>query len=186
MSISELVRKARSIRRYDESTPVSREQLIRLVDCVRVAPCGGNMQKLRYRIVSDRDECGRIFPHIKWAAALKDWDGPAEGERPTGYIAVLSKADPAADVGIAGAVIQLAAADAGLGTCMLGAIDRAAIASELHIPEELSIKLLIAVGVPAERVVIEEASNGDDLAYYRTADGVHHVPKLKLEDVLIA
>jgi len=40
------------------------------------------------------------------------------------------------------------------------------------------------VGVPAEKVVIEEAEAGESLAYYRTPDGVHHVPKLKLADVL--
>ena len=143
------------------------------------------MQKLRYRIVSDATECERIFPFIKWAGALKDWDGPTEGERPTGYVAILSKSDPATDVGIVGAVIQLAASEKGLGTCMLGAIDRKKIAAELKLPDGLDLKLLIAVGVPAEKVVIEEASEGDDLAYYRAEDGVHHVPKLRLEDVLV-
>ena len=185
MSMSELVRKARSIRRYDSSRPASRAQLVELVDCARVAPCAGNMQKLRYRLVFERSECERIFPHIKWAAALKDWKGPAEGERPTGYIAILSPADSSTDVGIAGAVIQLAARDMGLGTCMLGAIDRDAIALELKIPDGLGLKLLVSVGVPAESVVLEEASAGDSLAYYRTPDGVHHVPKFKLGDILI-
>ena len=185
MSMYELVRKARSIRRYNSSRPVSKSQLMELVDCARVAPCGGNMQKLRYRIVFEKSECDRIFQHIKWAAALKDWDGPEEGERPTGYIAILSPADSGTDVGIAGAVIQLAAADMGLGTCMLGAIGREAIASELKLPDHLGIRLLVAVGIPAETVVLEEAEPGGNLAYYRTPDSVHHVPKLGLADVLI-
>lgn len=185
MSVSDLAKRARSIRRYDESKPVSKEDLLALVDIARIAPCGGNQQRLRYRLVTGQQECDDIFQFIKWAGSLKDWVGPAEGERPTGYIAVLCEGGPAHDVGIVGGIIQLAAAEMGLGTCMLGAIDRESIAYRLSVPEELSLKLLIAVGVPAERVVLERASQGGDLAYYRTEDGVHHVPKLSLEDVLV-
>ncbi len=82
-------------------------------------------------------------------------------------------------------MIQLAAAEKGLGTCMLGAIDRAAIASELKVPDGMGVKLLVAVGVPAEKVVLEDACGGESLAYYRTSDDVHHVPKLGLEDVIV-
>ena len=185
MSISDLARKARSIRRYDESKPVSKEDLIALVDIARIAPCGGNQQRLRYRLVTGQQECDEIFQFIKWAGALKDWEGPSVGERPTGYIAILCEGGPAHDVGIVGATIQLAAAEKGMGTCMLGAIDRESIAYRLSIPEGLSVKLLMAVGIPGETVVLEDASQGDDLAYYRTEDGVHHVPKLGLDDVLV-
>jgi nitroreductase len=185
MSMRDLVVKARSIRRYDESKPVSKEDLLSLVDIARLAPCGGNQQRLRYRLVTGQQECDDIFQFIKWAASLEDWAGPSEGERPTGYIAILCEGGPAHDVGIVGGIIQLAAAEKGLGTCMLGAIDREGIAYRLSIPEELSVKLLIAVGVPGENVVLEDSSEGDDLVYYRTEDGVHHVPKLGLDDVIV-
>jgi nitroreductase len=185
MSILELVRKARSVRRYDASRSVSRDDLLGLVDAARQAPCGNNRQRLRYRLVHEPDECQCMFPFIKWAGSLKEWDGPTEGERPTGYIVILSEDDPRTDVGIAGAVMQLAAAERGLGTCMLGSIKRDEIKSALSIPEQLNVLLLIAVGYPSETVVLEDASVGESLNYYRTEDGRHHVPKLRLADIII-
>ena len=186
MNMRELVMKARSVRRFDASQPVSRDALRGLVDLARCAPCGGNQQKLRYRIVSDADECAAVFPHIAWAGALPDWPGPAEGERPTGYLAIVGEGGADTDTGIAAQTIQLAAAEQGLGCCMLGAIKRDRIKAALGLPGELDIKLLLALGVAAETIEIDAATAGDDLRYYRGADDVHHVPKLRLEDVLIA
>lgn len=186
MSFKDLVRGARSIRRYDESQRISEEQLRTLVDIARVCPCGGNKQALRYRVVGEAAECNAVFPHIAWAGALPDWPGPAEGERPTGYIAVCSEGQPGTDTGIAAQTIQLAAAEMGFGACMLGAIKRDEIKKVLSIPVQYEIRLLISLGKPAEKVVIEDASTGDDLRYYRTEDEIHHVPKLKIEDVLIS
>ena len=126
-----------------------------------------------------------VFPNIAWAGALPDWPGPSEGERPTGYIAVCSEGKPGTDVGIAAQTIQLAASEMAFGACMLGSIKRDEIQKALSIPDRYEIKLLIALGKPAEKVVIDNASAGDDLRYYRTEDDTHHVPKLSLEDILI-
>lgn len=185
MSMEELVRKARTVRRYDESDPIREEDLRKLVDMVRIVSCGGNLQKLRYRIISAPGECRAVFHHIAWAGALKDWPGPGEGERPTGYIAILGEGASTVNTGIAAQTIQLAACEMGYGCCMLGSLERDAIMDALCIPDPYTIQLLLALGKPAETVVIEEASKGEDLNYYRTADGVHHVPKLKLEEVLV-
>ena len=185
MNIAALVRKARSIRRYDQSRAVPMEILFSLVDSARLSPCGGNQQKLRYRIIREEPECSAVFPHISWAAALKEWPGPARGERPTAYIAIAGPGPATADTGIAAQTIQLAAAEAGLGSCMLGAINRDEIAKVLGLPAEMQVGLLIALGYPAEEVVLEEAGTGESLAYYRTQDGKHHVPKLQLKDVLL-
>lgn len=185
MAMNDLVRKARTIRRFMESERISEEILVSLVDIARVTSCGGNQQPLRYRIVSSAEECDAVFPHLAWAAALKDWAGPEDGERPTGYIVIVSEKDSSTDVGIAAQTIQLAAAEQGWGACMLGSIRRPEIKAMLNIPDPLSVRLVIALGRPAEEVVLEEASAGADLAYYRSEDGIHHVPKLRIEDVLI-
>ena len=55
----------------------------------------------------------------------------------------------------------------------------------LELPSELSARLVIAIGYPKEEVVIDEVSCTDNLKYYRDEENVHHVPKLKLEDVLL-
>ncbi|MCX7590976.1 MAG: nitroreductase family protein [Kiritimatiellae bacterium] len=186
MNMKELVKRARSTRRFDQSRPIGKDVLLALVDMARLSPCGGNTQPLRYRIVHDPDECRAIFPFIAWAAALKPWPGPAEGERPTGYILILGQ-DQTADVttGIAAQTMHLAAAEMGYGCCMLGAIQRDKIKQTLKIPDPYQVKLALAFGVPAEKIVIEEVAAGTDLRYYRTPDDVHHVPKLRLEDVLV-
>jgi len=185
---AQLVKKARSIRRFAESDPIPLAVLRDLVDTARLAPCGGNQQPLRYRIVAG-DECAKIFPFIAWAAALKDWDGPAPGERPTGYVVILSSAErknaPQTDMGIAAQTIQLAAAAQGYGACMLGAIKRPEIHAALGLPDAWAVQLMVALGRPAETVVIEDLAPGADTAYYRTADGIHHVPKRTLDEVLI-
>ncbi len=184
----DLVKKARSHRRFLESDPIPPETLRELVDIARLAPCGGNQQPLRYRIVTG-DECAAVFPYIAWAGALKDWEGPAEGERPTGYIAILSSADrnspPHADMGIAAQTIQLAATDLGYAACMLGAIKRPEIHKALGLPDAWAVNLLVALGRPGETVVIEDLAPGGDTAYYRTPDGIHHVPKRTLDEVLV-
>jgi len=126
-----------------------------------------------------------LFPHLRWAGALKDWPGPAEGERPTGYIIILSEANPGHNVGIAAQTIQLAAAEAGYGVCMMGAINRDAIKAAFNIPDDINVHLVLAIGKPAETVVIEPMPADGNTAYWRSEDGVHHVPKRALEDVLV-
>ncbi len=184
----ELVRNARSFRRFREDEPVSLDILRELVDMARLVPCGGNQQPLRYRIVHGND-CARVFPHLAWAAALKDWDGPGPGERPTGYIIILSSAGrknpPNTDIGIAAQTIQLGATHLGFGACQLGSIKRDLIHRDLGIPNEWAVNLVIAIGKPGETVVIEDLAPGAPTAYFRTSDNVHHVPKRTLDEVLV-
>jgi len=182
---ADLVRRARTYRRFVESDRIPAETLRGLVDVARIASCGGNSQKLRYMIVSELDDCAALFPSLAWAAALKDWPGPAEGERPTGYIIILSEAGAGHNVGIAAQTIQLAATEAGYGVCMMGAIKRDDIKATFSIPEAVNVHLVLAIGKPAETVVIEPMPESGSTAYWRSEDGVHHVPKRALGDVLV-
>ncbi len=185
MKLAELVRKARTCRRFGESAPISARELREMVDIARIVPSTGNSQRLRYLIVGNPEGCARLFPKLAWAAALKDWPGPAEGERPTGYIIILSEANDATNVGIAAQTIQLAASEAGYGTCMMGAIKREEIKAEFNIPEGMNVHLVLAIGKPAETVVIEPMPADGGTAYWRSEDGVHHVPKRSLEEVVV-
>lgn len=187
MIFRDLVRGARTIRRFVESEAVPEAVLLELVDIARIVPSGGNQQPLRYRIVCGA-EARRLDPLVAWAALLKDWGGPRPGERPTGFIIMLSaagKPQPQTDIGIAAQTIQLAAAERGYGACMMGSIKREEIHRALEIPEEWAVILVIALGRPAETVVLEDPGPGGETRYYRTPDEVHHVPKRRLEDVLI-
>jgi len=181
----ELVAKARSYRRFDEVTRITEGELRDLIEVVRLAPSGGNMQTLRFRLLWSADECSALFPCVAWAGYLKDWPGPAEGERPTAYIGIVGPDDCNANTGIAAQTIQLAAAEMGIGVCMIGSFKREAAGKALRVPEDLKLQLIIALGRPAETVVLEDIHAGASIEYYRDAEGVHHVPKIVADDLIL-
>jgi nitroreductase len=188
-TLQELVVKNRSYRRFHESHAVSRETLVELVGLARYCASAANRQPLRYILSADPKTNDLIFPCLTWAAYLKDWPGPAPGERPAAYIIMLIDQnitkDWWCDDGIAAQTILLGAVERGLGGCMLGAIDRERLRKALNIPEHLLIRLVIAIGKPAEKVVVDDLEPGGDIKYWRDENGVHHVPKRKLEELII-
>ena len=84
--IRDLVLKNRSYRRFHENTPVEYETLKELVDLARHSASAANLQPLKYVLSCDPKKNDLIFSHLAWAAYLKDWPGPAEGERPAAYV----------------------------------------------------------------------------------------------------
>jgi nitroreductase len=185
--IKDLAKKNRSYRRFYEEKRISMEELLDMVDAARLTPSGANKQPIRYILSCDDKTNGIIFPNLRWAGYLADWDGPAKGERPTAYIIMVEPAGVNApnDEGIAGQTILLSAVEKGMGGCFIGNIDRENLAKALNIPPEYSIKLVIALGYPKEEVVIEEINDNDDIKYYRDEKQVHHVPKVRLDDLVL-
>jgi nitroreductase len=189
-SLRDLVIRNRSYRRFDESHRISHETLLELVGLARCTASATNRQPLKYILSSDPDTNDRIFPCLFWAAFLQDWKGPAPGERPTAYIVVLIDQtltkDWWCDDGIALQTMLLGAVEKGLGGCMIGAIDKDRLRKELAIPEHLKIRLVLALGKPAEKVVLEDLEPGGDTRYWRDEDGVHHVPKRGLDELIVS
>lgn len=189
MGFSELVRAARSYRRFDEAAGMPRDVLVDLVDAARQTASGANRMPLRYRIVVSDEERAAIFPHLAWAGALKDWSGPVPGERPAGYIVICDAGGgttTAVDEGIAAQTIVLAAAAAGYGACMMHAFNKGRVSRALGLPQDAAPLMVIALGVPGETVVMEPLAPGaESTDYWRDDAGVHHIPKRALEDVLL-
>ena len=187
--IEHLSRTTRSFRRFRESYPVTETLMTQWVNNARVTASAANKQPLRYHIVTDSDQCARVFDTLSWAAALPDWDGPKVGERPTGYIvmAVDSKTFEGElwrfDAGIAAQTIMLASTEEGFGGCMILSFERKKLKEVLDMPEGLEPVLVLALGRPIEDVRLVDAE-GDDTTYYRNENQVHFVPKRRLEDVL--
>jgi len=186
MSLRQLMQEARSCRRFLPEPAVSHEQLITLIDCARLAPSSGNLQPLRYRPITGTD-CQRVLPCLQWAALMPEWAGPQPEEQPTAYLLLCTANETPApmDVGIAAAVLQLAAHETDLGACMFQNVDHKRLHHELQLPDDYSVRLVMAFGHPAEIRQCAEVSAADGLAYWRDHDGVHHVPKLRVEDVII-
>ncbi len=88
------------------------------------------------------------------------------------------------DHGIAVQSILLGATEKGLGGCQFNAIDRVALAQELNLPDHLEIVTVIALGKPNEVVVIEQLGDSGDIKYWRDEQGIHHVPKRGLNDLI--
>ena len=187
--LKDLILADRSYRRFRENEIVDCGMLKELVDLGRLSASGANLQPLKYMISCDRERNALIFPHLAWAGYLKDWSGPAEGERPAAYIIILCDTDiaksPGCDHGIAAQSILLGAAEKGLGGCMIGSIDREGLRRALDIPGRYDILLVLALGKPAEEVVLETVGKDGDIRYWRDEKGVHHVPKRGLEEVIL-
>ena len=183
-----LVAASRSYRRFSGDW-LGAGELEALVDAARLAPCGNNMQVVRFRVVSGREACESVLGHLRWAALLRDWDGPSEDEQPRGYVVAClpdglsSNPIRLIDVGIAAQTMALAACARGLGCCMLRSFDDG-LAGDLGLPEGLTPALVLAVGARGERVRLEGADTDHGLAYWRASDGTHCVPKLGLKDRL--
>ena len=186
--ISELVKMSRSYRRFEQDKPVSREMLVSLIELARLAPSAGNKQPLKYILSWTAEKNTIIFPCLAWAAYLKDWHGPAEGERPTGYIVILGDneiADPVPwDHGIVAQTMVLGAVEMGLRGCIIASIDRERLREGLTIPSRYQIMLVVALGYPNEKIVLEEVEGGE-IKYWRDQNGVHHVPKRSLGELIL-
>ena len=189
MDIRKLVKKNRSYRRFHEDQPVSGGLLKELVDTARFVPSAANRQPLRYIISNDPRTNAGIFPALSWAGYIQDWSGPRKGRRPPAYIVILADTGlreySGCDHGIAAQTILLGAAEKGLGGCIIGLIQKERLRDKLNIPDDMKILLVLALGKPAEEVVVEKPGPEGDIRYYRDEEGIHHVPKRSLSDVLI-
>jgi nitroreductase len=187
-SIKDLITRNRSYRRFYHDKPMTEKQLQDLVDLARLSPSAANLQPLKFIVSHKPGKNENIFSCLAWAGYLKDWPGPEENERPTGYIVILGDTEIAKDFGcnhgIAAQSIMLGATEMGFGGCMIASIQRDNLREFLKIPTRYEILLVIALGEPKERVVIVEAKDGE-IKYWRDANKTHHVPKRPLKEIIL-
>ena len=179
MDVYGAIKKRRSIRRYKDEE-VSRDVLKKCVDAARLSPTGANRQPLKFITIAKNLE--EVFKHTNWAGYL-DWN-PSKEEMPRAYVGIIKEKDSGLemDVGIAAQSICLAALEEGLGSCMLGALDRDELEKILPVPKDYDLELMVALGYPAEKPSIVE--NQDSVEYYLEEDELI-VPKKALEKVWV-
>ena len=187
--LKDLVTKNRSYRRFHQGEGITLGTLRELVDLARLSASGANRQPLKFILACDPERNAQIFPHLAWAGYLTDWPGPEEGERPSGYIVVLGDTDirPSfgVDHGIAAQSILLGATEKGLGGCIIASIKKDALRAALDINSRYEILLVLALGKPQETVVVDPVGPDGDIKYWRDEQGVHHVPKRALDDIIV-
>jgi len=188
--IKELIKRNRSFRRFDSSYTISESTLRELIDLGRISASAANLQPLKYIISCTTADNDKIFPQLAWAGYLKNWPCPQKNERPAAYIIILNDTtiakSPGCDHGIAAQSILLGAAQQGIGGCMIGSINRKKLTAELNIPDHLDILLVIALGKPCEKIVLEDITQTGSIEYYRDENDVHHVPKRTLDEIIIS
>ncbi|HDD64550.1 MAG TPA: nitroreductase [Firmicutes bacterium] len=186
MDIYEIIRKRRSIRRFkQEKIPL--EILEKFIDAARLAPSGGNVQPWEFIIVNDEELLDKVFETLSWAAYIAPYGTPPEGKRPTAYIVVLqnkktSPLTPAHDIAAAIENILLCATKEGIGSCWIASIKREKLSQILGIPPDYHIDSVVALGYPDEISVIEEFKGS--VKYWKDENGVMHVPKRNLKDII--
>jgi len=186
MDFRELAENTRSVRRFRQDRRIPDADLAHIMGSVRLSPCGANLQLLKFTLVTDEERCAGLFPALNWAGYLREWNGPSEGERPSAYIIIHipleKRSHLPVDAGIAASYIVLAAREKGYGSCMIMSMDADAVMKVTGSPEGCRPFLVVALGVPGEEVVLEDAK--ESIEYYRDAQGRHHVPKRPLKDIL--
>lgn len=186
--LKDLVLRNRSYRRFDQDFRIAPETLRELTGLARLTASARNAQPLKYLLVSSKTGCDQVFPHLAWAAYLKDWPGPQQGERPAAYIVMLGdttlSTSFAMDAGIAAQTILLGAAEMGLGGCIIASVARKELADALEIPARFEILYVLSLGKPRETVVIDPLGEDGDIKYWRDEQQVHHVPKRSLDEVI--
>ena len=184
-SLDTLLRRNRSYRGYDPSRVVTREELMKMVEATTLVPSGRNQQVLRYRLVTE-EESDKVLPLIRLGGALPELHLPFPGTEPRAFLVICSTIPENAlidiDLGIAAQSLLLKAVEMGLNGLMIRAFDPVKLQDALG----LSLKplLVVAIGKGAEDIYLKPINAGESLTYYRK-DGVHFVPKLKAEDLVI-
>lgn len=188
MDIYTALRNRRSVRKFSQED-IEYTDIIKMIDCARMSPCAANMQSLKYMIINNDEKRNEIFPFIKYAGYIPDWN-PQLNESPTAFIAVLNdtKIRPTnalseCDCGIAMMSISLVAFEMGIGSCILGSIDKNKIKEILKISTDYDIMYLIGLGYPKQSNFSCETKN--DIKYVMDDEENFRVSKRKLEDILI-
>ncbi len=188
----DMVEKCRSYRGFDESRKITKEELMEFVDCARLCPSSANIQPLKFYLAWEKDEVEKILANTKWAAALPELHLPYDGMHPTAFVIVCQDLDISTDtnrfqkdVGFSAYAILLAAVEKGLGGLMIASFNAEGIKKALDLPDNLVPQLVVALGKPDETVVLTDVKEDGSTKYYRDENGVHYVPKRKLEEIVV-
>ncbi|MFX1534874.1 MAG: nitroreductase family protein [Promethearchaeota archaeon] len=183
--VYEKIIERRTIRKYLQKD-IPKDILTKCVNAARLSPSGANLQPLKYIIINEEPLLKEVFGTVRWSGYLPD-HSPSEKEMPRAYIIILLdktiKNAPGHDAGIAAMSISMVAYDLGLGSCLLGAIDRDRLREILKVPEQFDLVLAVSLGYPAEKSIAEEMKD-DDVKYWLDENGIIHVPKRPLESII--
>ena len=185
-SLDTLMHRNRSYRGFDPARVVTEEELRKIVSVNPLLSSGMNRQALRFKLVTRDTGADRVLSRIRMGAALPHLHLPFPGTEPEAFILVCSTVPEDRildiDLGISLQSMGLKAVEMGLNVLIICAFDKQAVREDFGLPADpLAI---LAVGKGAESIFLKPVAAGEDLKYYRV-DGVHFVPKIREEDLLL-
>ena len=185
-SLSTLLRKNRSYRGFDKNCVVTEAQLRRIVEVCTKIPSGRNQQALRFKLVTRETGAEKMQGLYKLGGALPELHLPFPGTEPEAFIIICGITPENKildiDMGISAQSMLLKAVEMGLNGIMIGAFNKENIKQEFGLPYEPL--LILAIGKGAENIRLVEINEDESHKYYRQ-DGVHFVPKVKLEQLIL-
>ena len=190
MTTYEIMVARRTYRKFKQD-PIPMEILEKCVDVARLAPCGANMQSLKFAIVSNPALVKGVFAQSKWGMHLKDGSGqPKDGEEPVAWIIILNdkrirEQGFQMDIGAAAENIIIYALSEGIGSCWLENLKRPEIVELLKIPEHFQMHSAIALGYPGMECKEVPIPESGETPYFWAEDGSLSVPKRSLEEVTL-
>ncbi|MBQ6045928.1 MAG: nitroreductase family protein [Bacteroidales bacterium] len=186
-SLDTLLRKNRSHRAFDTSYTVAMRQLETIVAVNPKLPSGRNAQTLRFKLLDAQSGGEDFCRYLHLGGYLPELHLPAPGTEPKAFIIICSTEPESPivdiDLGISLQSMALKAVEIGLNALIVKAFNKKEIKETLGLPSDpLAV---LAIGKGTETIVLDEVPAGSDLRYYRDADGIHHVPKITVSDLLI-
>ena len=186
--LMELLKTRRTYRRFRQRE-IPQETVEEILEAARLASSAANRQPLSYIVIREPEKTAQVFGFTRWAGALPPELGqPKEGERPVLFIAVVENLDINrdcdTDAGLAIGNMTLAAWNRGVGSCMIGACDKAALSELFGLGENQKLHTVVAFGYPSHESHIVDMESPEEFKYYLGENRDYVVPKRKLSDVV--
>ena len=188
--IIENIEHTRSHRRFTEKKIIE-EEILEMLEGARFSASTKNAQILRYSYAIDDEKCQKLFSAVSLGGLLKNENKATLEERARGFILISTKKDitfPDSklyfDIGIATQNIILVADELGYGACIVMSYNKKIFEEVLELPEEYDSKAVIILGEAKDIVKLVDSKDEEDTKYF-VENGIHHVPKLKLGDLIL-
>ena len=167
MSIIEVLKKRRSIRKY-QTKPVENNKLLKILEAARLGPTADNRQPCQFIVVTDKETRERLK-----AAYSPEWFVNAP-------VIIVGCVNPKeawrrkdkeeywkVDAAIAMQNLILTATEEGLGTCWIAAFDEKAAKKTLDIPKEIRVVAMTPLGYPEEKKdMVSDRKPLDKIVHY--------------------
>ncbi len=188
MEFKSLVKKARTYRRFTKEA-ISSEILHEFVEIASNCPSARNKQPTRYILVNSDEQNKKVDECISFSALNYEKRLEFPNMHATAYIILCSDKNigifPTMDLGIIAQTIQLAAAEKGIGTCMVGAFNKEKLAAVYPKIETMDYEpyLILAFGYPDDTIHIMPRDESKD-PYWRE-NNEHYVQKNSADENIL-